>query len=44
MVMVVDMRVFYTFNMFDHIKYMFVGGQPHRGRQGKPGGDDHGGR
>ena len=33
---------FYTLNMSDNIKYRWVGGQPHRGRRGQPGGEDHG--
>ena len=37
MVMVVDMIVLYTFNMFDNIKYMLAGGWRHRGRQGQHG-------
>ena len=33
---------FYTLNISDKIKYGWVGGQPHRGRRGQPGGEDHG--
>ena len=36
-VMVVDMKVHESFNMFDNIKYMWAGGRRHRGRQGQHG-------
>ena len=41
--MLVDMRVFFVLNMSDHIKYMRVGGQRHRGQQGQVRGEDQGG-
>ena len=34
---------FYTFNMCDNIKYMWVGGRQHFGRRGQPFGEDKGG-
>ena len=37
------MRVVYVFIIYDHIKYMRVGGQGHCGRQGQQGGEDQGG-
>ena len=43
-VILVDMKVFYTFNLSDHIKYMWVGGRQHCGWQGQQGGEDQGGR
>ena len=43
MAMVVDRRIVYTFNMSDHIKYMWVGGGRHC-RQGQQGGENQGGR
>ena len=42
--MLVDMRVFYVFNMFDRTKYMRVGARQHRARRGQVGGEDQGGR
>ena len=42
--MVVDMRVFHNFNMSEHIENIWVGGRRDRGQQGKPGGEDQGGR
>ena len=38
----VNIKDFYTFDMSDIIKYMCIGGQGHRhcGRQGQPGGGD----
>ena len=36
-VMVVDMKVHESFNMFDKIKYMWAGGRRHCGRQGQHG-------
>ena len=44
MIMVVDMKVIYTFNMSDQTKYMRVGGRQHHGWQGQFGGEDQGGR
>ena len=44
MAMVVDRRIVYTFNMSDHIKYMWVGDGRHCGRQGQQGGENQGGR
>ena len=44
LMMVVDMRVFFVFNMSDHIKYMRISGRRHHGRQGHLGGEDQGGR
>ena len=43
-VMLVDMRVFFVFNMSDHIKYMKISGWRHHERQGHLGGEDQGGR
>ena len=42
MIMVVDMKVIYTFNMSDHTKYMRVGARRHHGWQGQFGGEDQG--
>ena len=42
MIMVVDMKVVYTFNMSDHTKYMRVGARRHHGWQGQFGGEDQG--
>ena len=42
--MLVDMRVFFVFNMSDHIKHMKISGRRHHGRQGHLGGEDQGGR
>ena len=44
MIMVVDMKVIYTFNMSDQTKYMRVGGRRHHGWQGQFEGEDQGGR
>ena len=42
--MVVDMKLVYSFNISDLIKYMWVGRRRHCGRQGQQGGEDQGGR
>ena len=42
--MVVDINVFYTFNMGDNIKVNCIGGWRHCGWQGQLDGGDHGGR
>ena len=40
-VLVVDMKVFYTFNKSDdNIKCMLIVGRRHRGRQGQQDGED----
>ena len=44
LLMVVDMKLVYSFNISDLIKYMWVGGRRHCGRQGQQGGEDQGGR
>ena len=43
MVMVVDMKVVFIFNMSDHIKYMWIGVWRDCGRQRQQGGEDQGG-
>ena len=43
MVMLVDMKVVYSFNMSDNIKYTWFGGRRHSGRQGQQGGENQGG-
>ena len=43
MVMVVDMKVAFTFNMSDHIKYMWIGVWRDCGQQRQQGGEDQGG-
>ena len=42
-VMVVNMKVVFTFIMSDHIKYMWIGVWRDCGRQGQQGGEDPGG-
>ena len=42
--MVVDINVFYTFNMGENIKVNCIGGWRHCGWQGQLDGGDHGGR
>ena len=44
MVMVVDMKVVFTFNMSDHIKYMWIGVWRDCGQQRQQAGEDQGGR
>ena len=43
MIMVGDMKVIYTFNMFDHTKYTRVDAQRHHGWQGQFEGEYQGG-
>ena len=43
MMMLVDKKVFFGFRHSDHIKYMRVGGRPHRTQRGQLGGEDQGG-
>ena len=42
MVIVVDKKVFYTFNLYDNIEVICGCGRRDRGRRGQDGGEDQG--
>ena len=44
MVIVVDKKVFYTFNLYDNIEVICGCGRRDRGRRGQDGGEDQGGQ